>query len=51
MAKAIKYNEPVDFFPEDLRKKYQLGEFAPKEDADKKPAKKTVKKTQRRKAK
>lgn len=44
MAKKIIYSEPADYFPKELRKKYQIGEFAPKEEAEKKPAKKTTKK-------
>ena len=38
----IMYSEPADYFPEEVRRKYGLGEF--NTDSDK-PVKKTVKKT------
>ena len=47
MAKKITYSEPADYFPKELRKKYKLGEFA--ETKEKAPAKKTVKKTVKKK--
>lgn len=28
MAKAIRYSEPADYFPKDIRKKAGIGEFA-----------------------
>ena len=46
--KKIVYTEPVDYFPKELRKKYKLGEYAETEEK-KKPAKKAVKKTQKKK--
>jgi hypothetical protein len=45
MAKKIKYTEPTGYFPESVRKKYGLGEYAKEE-----PAKKTEKKTPEKKA-
>ena len=35
MANKINYSEPKDYIPKDLRKKYGLGEFAPKEEPNK----------------
>ena len=32
MKKKIIYVEPVDYFPEELRKEFKLGEYAEKED-------------------
>lgn len=34
--KKIVYSEPLDYFPEEIRKKYKLGEYA-EEDSDKQP--------------
>lgn len=28
MKKTIKYSEPADYFPKELRKKHKIGEFA-----------------------
>lgn len=28
MAKKITYSEPTNYFPESLRKKYKIGEYA-----------------------
>ena len=45
--KKVKYVEPAEYFPKELRKKYGLGEFAketPKKD-EKKTATKDTKKT------
>lgn len=30
--KKLDYSEPSSYFPKELRKKYQLGEFAPEEE-------------------
>ena len=30
--KEIKYSEPADYFPKEIRKKYRLGEYAEKEE-------------------
>ena len=40
----IMYSEPADYFPEDVRRKYKLGEFNTDDDE---PKKKTVKKTKK----
>ena len=41
--KTIRYSEPVDYFPKEIRKKHGIGEFAEKKTEDKKaPAKKAV---------
>ena len=34
LPKKIVYSEPVDYFPKELRIKYKVGEYAPK-DTDK----------------
>ena len=44
-TKKIKYSEPADYFPKEIRKKYGLGEYAKpnvgtKGDTKKAPAKK-----------
>lgn len=46
MAKRISYTEPSDYFPESVRKKAKIGEFAEtgNKATKKKPAKKTAKK-------
>lgn len=49
MAKKITYSEPAEYFPKEIRKKYKLGEFAETNTKDKAPAKKTVKKTAKKK--
>lgn len=38
--RTIRYSEPADYFPKNIRKKYKLGEYA--ETEDNKPTKKTV---------
>ena len=43
MAKKVKYSEPAEYFPKEIRKKYGLGEYAEKE-TPKKEIKKTTKK-------
>ena len=35
MEKEIKYSEPADYFPEAIRKKHQIGEYAEKIPGDK----------------
>lgn len=32
MKKKIVYSEPSDYFPEEIRKEYKLGEFSEKKD-------------------
>lgn len=49
MAKKITYSEPTGYFPKELRKKYKLGEFAETNTKEKASAKKTVKKTVKKK--
>jgi hypothetical protein len=44
--KKIKYTEPTGYFPESIRKKHGLGEYAEKET----PKKETAKKTDTKKA-
>lgn len=39
------YSEPAEYFPKEIRKKYGLGEYA---STNKKPVKKTVKKTKKK---
>lgn len=46
--KKIKYSEPVDYFPKDVRKKFGLGEYAEK-GTSKKEVKKETKKTTKKK--
>lgn len=41
MAKKIKYTEPTDYIPKELRKKYGLGEYAETKTDTKTDAKKT----------
>lgn len=45
MAKRVKYTEPTGYFPESIRKKFELGEYAKEE-----PKKKTEKKAPAKKA-
>ena len=41
MEKKIKYSEPEGYFPESIRRKHKIGEFAEKKtDTKKAPAKK-----------
>lgn len=49
MARKMSYTEPGDYFPKEIRKKYKLGEFDDSNKKDKAPAKKTVKKTAKKK--
>ena len=35
--KTIKYSEPADYFPKEIRKKYGLGEYAETKPEAKKP--------------
>ena len=44
-SRTIRYAEPAGFFPEEIRKKYQLGEYAetPPEKPDGTPEKKVGK--------
>lgn len=44
--KKIKYSEPVDYFPKEIRKKYGLGEYA---ETAKKEVKKETNKTTKKK--
>ena len=48
MANKIKYVEPADYFPKELRKKYKLGEFA-EEKPETETKKATVKKADTKK--
>ena len=48
MAKKVKYSEPAEYFPKEIRKKYGLGEYAEKE-TPKKEVKKETKKTTKKK--
>ena len=41
MKKKIKYVEPVDYFPEEIRKKYKLGEYSEMNSQELKTNKKT----------
>lgn len=43
MAKSIRYSEPADYFPKELRQKYKLGEYAEKKPAQKKTTEKKKK--------
>lgn len=36
MAKSIKYVEPADYFPKEIRKKMGIGEYAKDENSDEK---------------
>ena len=40
-SKKVKYKEPSNYFPEEIRKKYGLGEYAPKTETPKKDKKDT----------
>ena len=43
MANRIKYSEPSEYFPESVRKKHKIGEYAEtKTETKKAPAKKAV---------
>lgn len=39
--RTIRYSEPADYFPESVRKKNKIGEYAENTDTKKTPAKKT----------
>lgn len=41
---GIRYVEPAEYFPKDIRKKFGLGEFAKDDEPEEKPAKKPAKK-------
>ena len=41
-SEKVSYKEPAEYFPKEIRKKYGLGEFAPKSKDT--PKKKTTKK-------
>ena len=42
MNKKVKYSEPKGYFPKEVKKKYGIGEYAPKDST-----KKSVKKVKR----
>ena len=47
--RTIKYSEPADYFPESIRKKHKIGEYAEKNTETKKTVTKETKETKKTK--